>query len=217
MSERLQVGDVLLEVAEWDGVYMNLIPEIIGPYQFDSIPFEEGDVVLDIGAHVGLVSMYLAKLHPEISIFSYEPVPSIYDQLEENIKLNDIRNVIPYQLAVTADGRDLEMKNGRHSAEASAWFTERDDYTYEVKSTTMQKIIEVHALNGVKLLKLDCECAEHEILADNDEWIDLVEYVRGEIHMIPPLAEAGYTVEGTIERVPAEKAVWQIVEGVTVP
>ena len=63
----------------------------------------------------------------------------------------------------------------------------------------------------MKLLKLDCEGVEHEVLADCGEWRDRVEHWRGEIHMIPVLSALGYTVEGTGAVIPDTH--WQIAGG----
>ena len=37
-------------------------------YNFDDINFEPGDVVIDIGANIGIVSIYLAKRYPFLKI-----------------------------------------------------------------------------------------------------------------------------------------------------
>lgn len=42
-------------------------------YGLDAIPFQPGDCVIDIGAHIGLVSMYLAKRWPFLRIHAFEP------------------------------------------------------------------------------------------------------------------------------------------------
>src|SRR5262245_250736 len=47
-------------------------------YGFERIPFEAGDVVIDIGAHVGLVSSYLAKRWPFLRVQAFEPHPTNY-------------------------------------------------------------------------------------------------------------------------------------------
>ncbi len=44
------------------------------PYDFDSINFKEGDVVIDIGGNIGMISIYLAKKFPFLKIYAFEPV-----------------------------------------------------------------------------------------------------------------------------------------------
>ena len=208
---RLEVGLESFEVED-DPIFEQLVSEILGAYEFDSIPFKAGDVVLDIGAHQGIVSMYLAR-HYDVIVHAYEPVPENFAKLKRNLTRNKIATVFPHKLAVSADARYLEMVRGGHSAEASAWFTPNSQERFRARSTTLRQIFEHNDLDRVKLLKLDCEGAEHEILANIGELIDRIDYVRGEIHMIAPLRARGYTVEGTSSIIPAERAEWQVVEG----
>jgi FkbM family methyltransferase len=208
----LQIGDVGIEVGEMDSMFWGLIPELLGPYQLDTIPFKDGDVVLDIGAHKGILAIYMAKRWPGLRIFSFEPEPINFRALEENLKLNKIRNVKAYEQAVTADGREFPMLYGGHSAEASGFYRDGALPSFVAKSTTIKAILGRHRIKQVKLLKLDCEGAEHEILADSDGWADKVEYIRGEIHMIPTLAAEGYTIGDAIQHFPPERSAWQVIE-----
>jgi len=62
---------------------------------------EPGLVVLDIGANLGIYTLHAAKAG--CKVFSYEPTPSIYHLLNENIRLNgftESKLVTTYNLAV---------------------------------------------------------------------------------------------------------------------
>ncbi|WIH87734.1 hypothetical protein [Brachyspira pilosicoli] len=48
---------------------------------FKKIDFKEGDVVLDIGANVGMVSILLVKKFPFLKIYSFEPMKNNYENL----------------------------------------------------------------------------------------------------------------------------------------
>lgn len=211
MSElewQLPVGDELLWVKGEDPMYQAVIPEILHNYDFDQIKFRKGDVMLDIGGHVGLAASYCAVRNPQARIHTYEPVPELYEKLVWGLWKNKIQNVTPHKLAVTCDGRDLKMRRGAHSAEATGFFPSAQHATGEAftaRSTSIPKIMKKHRIRHIRLLKLDCEGAEHEILADSKDWIDKVDYVRGEIHLQDDLRAAGYTLEGTEGMVPAEK------------
>lgn len=50
-------------------------------YGLDAIPFQPGDCVIDIGAHIGLVSMYLARRWPFLRIHAFEPHPINHREL----------------------------------------------------------------------------------------------------------------------------------------
>jgi hypothetical protein len=42
-------------------------------YGLEMVPFQPGDVAIDIGAHIGLVSIYIAKRWPFLRIYAFEP------------------------------------------------------------------------------------------------------------------------------------------------
>jgi FkbM family methyltransferase len=177
----IRVGVLDITVCDTDPVYLQLINEIPGAYTFEGIHFEEGDVMLDIGAHVGLTSIYFAKLFPGIRIYAYEPVLSNYERLLEHIELNGVGNVHPHNLAVTGDGGRREFVTGGHTAGHTAFHDHERD-TFWVESTTIPAILKHHKIKRVKLLKLDCEGAEFEILGTSAGWLHRVDAIRGEIH-----------------------------------
>jgi FkbM family methyltransferase len=61
-----------------------------------------GMIVIDIGANVGYYTLFTAeKVGSNGKVFAFEPEPSRYTLLKENIKLNDYQNVVPVQMAVS--------------------------------------------------------------------------------------------------------------------
>lgn len=49
--------------------------------------------VLDIGANFGWYAMHVGKYKPFAQILSFEPIPSTFKWLNENIELNDFKNI----------------------------------------------------------------------------------------------------------------------------
>lgn len=186
----LHIGGVQIGVVDDDPFYGQVTHEIENTYNFDSIRFRKGDVVLDIGAHVGLVSIYLAKKHRGITVYSYEPVPENFAKLVCHLWLNDLlERVHPLQLAVTADGGNRVMVRGEHHSGGATAFHAFEREPFTVSSTTVPAILEEHNIHRIRLLKLDCEGAEHEILGTAD-WLERVRHIRGEIHSVPTLHDA---------------------------
>ena len=96
----LQVQDIpLLAYDERDSWAVDRIVKEFAQdaYGLDAIDFRPGDVVIDIGAHVGLVSLYLAKRHPYVRIHALEPHPLNYENCVDNLRLNDVaqRRTVP--------------------------------------------------------------------------------------------------------------------------
>ena len=67
-------------------------------YRLRDANFDEGDIVIDVGAHIGLFSIYLAKRWPVLKVFAFEPFPTNYRNCEDNLHLNKVKNVVFHKL-----------------------------------------------------------------------------------------------------------------------
>ncbi len=165
------------------------------PYYIKNINFQDGDTVIDIGGNLGIFSIYLAKQFPGLRIICLEPVPATFENLKKNIKINNITNIIAENLAVTADGRDVEMfllQELPGSAFVDDYIQypsikERFDLSENInkitiKSTTLHHIFEKYNIKSCKLLKIDCEGSEREILESSTEELQKTDYIIGELH-----------------------------------
>ena len=90
-------------------------------YQLGPIDFWPGDVVIDIGGHIGLFSCYLAKKYPFLKILAFEPIPVSYRMFRRNLTLNEVRNIRLYNVAVTSDRRGLVRSFTRISGGTKSW------------------------------------------------------------------------------------------------
>lgn len=166
------------------------MPNEIYDYNFDSIDFKDGDVVIDIGGNIGTVSIYLAKKYPFLKIYAFEPVKQNYENFLKNIELNNINKDIikVFNLAITKDRRDVILTSPFYNSGASNIY---DNYSngivlnndISIKSITFDDIFANNNISKCKLLKIDCEGAEYEILySANIENLKNCEYMRAEFH-----------------------------------
>ena len=159
--------------------------ELQGDTCLETIPFQPGDVVIDIGTHVGLVSMYLAKRWPFLRIDAFEPYPANHENCADNLCLNNVSNVRLFRQAVTADGRSVVLRClPSNTGGATAIFGLPSAGAAEpVDSTTLPAILEGTLAPGqrCRLLKIDCEGMEYEILSQ-PRALDRVDYLAAEFH-----------------------------------
>ncbi|GAB7140419.1 hypothetical protein RsTz2092_03670 [Deferribacterales bacterium RsTz2092] len=150
--------------------------------------FNDGDCIIDIGGNIGTVSMYLAKKHPNIKIYAYEPTKRNYENFLKNIKLNNIPDgiITLFNKAVTKDSRDVHISTMLQNSGGSNIFTPKstsDTSGGDVPSTTLDKIFEENNINKCALLKIDCEGAEYEILYNTKEQhLRKCACILGELH-----------------------------------
>lgn len=63
---------------------------------------QKTDVLFDIGANIGLYSIYAAKKHPGLQVFSFEPESLNFSRLLRNILINGVKEqVMPLNIAVS--------------------------------------------------------------------------------------------------------------------
>ena len=69
-------------------------------YTKRGVAIQDGACVVDVGANIGLFSLFAASAAQNVTVFALEPLPPIYDVLRTNVRLYDFDiNTLPYGLA----------------------------------------------------------------------------------------------------------------------
>ena len=132
----------------------------------------EGDVFFDVGANIGLYSLYAAKLRPSCRVYAFEPESHNFSALCRNALLNGAANLTPCCFPLSnVEGfqwfhvYDLEPGSSLHSLGRPGSF-QRDPAVLRegTLSTTLDALIERHGLPAPTLLKIDVDGIEETIL-----------------------------------------------------
>jgi FkbM family methyltransferase len=147
------------------GIYKEVFHDRV--YSYSNIMIEEGDVVFDVGANVGVFSLFAATVK-DTKVFSFEPHPTNFKVLSENIKINKLVNITPFQvgLAKQNEFRDLiigEIPGGHKVANGNE--TEKHKNILTIETRKIESIMLDEDIEKIDFLKLDCEGAEGEILS----------------------------------------------------
>ena len=121
--------------------------------------------ILDLGAHIGLFSLYASVLNPLVKILTFEPEENNFGSLKKNFKLNKINNVIAKNVAVSSKEGEVVLNLSEDSHNHS--LVQVDDYFIgekKVQCTTLEKIFEKNRVEKCTLIKMDVEGAEFDIL-----------------------------------------------------
>jgi len=178
-------------------------------YEVFGFPLKEGWQIVDIGAAFGEFSVHAAAFSVKNQVYAFEPNPESFRLLEENLALNQLKNLQTFQVAVwSEDGRvAIDMGSGEAlkftTAETSQGEISPDQLPVEAWS--LATLFKNLGLEQVDLLKLDCEGAEYEILMKaRPEVLKRVKRIVMEYHDIPEhqhdklanfLRASGFTVE----------------------
>lgn len=142
----------------------------------------EGDVVFDIGANVGVVSLQLLRDNPHIGkIYAFEPLPSTFAQLSHNLELNGrSRKIVAFNLGLSNKRGSFDFYLPGTS-EAASLQPNRDDYYIQesvdgiltgrekieiikCEVTTLDEFVREQGIDRVDILKIDTEGNEKAIL-----------------------------------------------------
>jgi len=133
---------------------------------------EDDDVLFDVGANVGLYSLYAAKLRPGCRVYAFEPESHSFSSLTRNILVNRLENVTPCSLALS-DRESFELfhvygqepGSALHSLGApSELRSEPPTIRQGTVATTLDRLVFSHGLPHPTLLKIDVDGIEERIL-----------------------------------------------------
>ncbi|TDV49762.1 non-ribosomal peptide synthetase [Actinophytocola oryzae] len=74
--------------AEIDFLYQEIFER--QEYLRHGVTVPAGAVVVDVGAHVGMFSLFAATRAPEVTVYAFEPIPELYRELTLNTALNEV-------------------------------------------------------------------------------------------------------------------------------
>lgn len=133
---------------------------------------KEGATVIDIGAHLGSFSIFVASKIQNIKVLAFEPDPDNFALLKENISINHLEDkVFPFRLALAKQGRRKVRlythpdNLGMHSSTLSSKNLPEDKRKsfIEVKAISLKEIFEENQVSQCGLLKMDCEGCEYSV------------------------------------------------------
>jgi FkbM family methyltransferase len=143
------------------------------------VPVELGTVrnVLDLGANIGLTSVYLARKHESPRILAVEPVASNAELTRSNLAANGIDADVVEAAVAPFDGT-IRFQESVHSNVGHVSADGRP-----VAAVSMPALLQRLGDGGdVDLLKIDIEGAEGELLSESSSWLDRVRCVIIEFH-----------------------------------
>lgn len=124
---------------------------------------KDGNIVFDVGAHVGFYSLLAAEVvGPSGKVFAFEPNQRNFDYLEWHIKHNGYRNTFPFQVAVSNHNGRAYFDEAADSAQGH--LTHNPEGAIGVQSISLDTFIEQKKLPAPTVLKIDVEGAELRVL-----------------------------------------------------
>lgn len=173
----LDFGDATTTFSTIGRTDLEVAREIFVNGEYELPGSAEEMTILDLGAHIGLASIYFAQLFPNARIIAVEADPELIDVLRANV------SGLPVQVVHGAVSAEPGHRRFFRSDDTWANSVERtrdwqDEIT--VPALTLDDICRLADIERISLMKLDIEGAEWELIADGLP--DYVDAAIGEVH-----------------------------------
>jgi FkbM family methyltransferase len=145
----------------------------------DHFNTKQGDIVVDVGAHMGKYTIIASKrVGANGKVIAIEAHPGNYEMLNHNIKLNGLTNVIPLNYAVYSKESKIKLympdEESGYTMHHSVMFNylsskyplqgKDNEKFIEVNANTLDNLLQKNGISQVNWIKIDVEGAEFEVL-----------------------------------------------------
>ncbi|MGD1026987.1 MAG: FkbM family methyltransferase [Candidatus Binatus soli] len=203
---RLKHGDVWFESSPGLGELWPYI-EVYSGREYDSerIRFEPQDVILDLGANIGIFAIRYGKEFPTVPIHCFEPNPRVYKRLVRNLEANGLINAVAVNAAAAECAGMRPFFIGRSTVAGSLIEGGALPPAFYIEVIDLDTYCKAHSITSIGLLKIDVEGAEVAVLEGAQCALKSAKYVIVECHS-PALESsvrtvmAGYNFEATVKR-----------------
>lgn len=163
-------------------------------YSRAGVALRDNAVVIDLGAHIGLFTLFCSKACWNPRIISVEPIPSTFHHLELNCELHDVDAEL-LQAAIGCETGTIALTSYENVSVMSGAFADADEdrktilefldegegsedsenidavvkqrlkyETVEARCITLSDLIDEYGLSRIDLLKIDIEKSEEDAL-----------------------------------------------------
>lgn len=147
----------------WKGIYSSELPNL-------RKLIHEGDYVLDIGANIGEFSVYMGTSFKNLNLFAFEPVTTIRNKFENNVKINSIPKlkIFPFGLSnqkgeLPIYGKTQEKyKDGTYNEGMATIYKNenRKDFIQNIQLEQLDSVLIENNIPKIDFIKMDIEGAE---------------------------------------------------------
>jgi|GEM_PF-1331774 len=124
-------------------------------------------VFIDVGANIGLISLFVSRTFSNsIRIYAFEPLPSTFNILNENIKLNEVNNIIPLRKGLGSSNKNAEIfESNSINRGASSFVKESTNVDgFQTEIIKLDDFVQDESIDSINCIKIDVKGWELEVL-----------------------------------------------------
>lgn len=123
--------------------------------------------ILDVGAHIGVFSVYAKTINPRARVYAFEPEKDNFDLLKRNLDVNRVSDVKTFKIALAEKTEERQLFLGEDNINHSLLpklEENQDSPQISIQAYSLGDFLSQHKILKVGLLKMDIEGGEYEIL-----------------------------------------------------
>lgn len=148
--------------------------------------------IFDIGANIGIVSLWLSEKYPKAEIHAFEPIPANVALLRQNTAHKE--NIVVHPYGLSNERKQTKVYSNSDTNNLGGFSEHRRDNDpqnagnfaladFEIEIRDVRDVIHELDIEGIDLIKIDTEGGEFEIISSIPETIlSRVSWVMGELH-----------------------------------
>jgi len=140
-------------------------------------------LIVDAGAFIGISTRYFSELGSNVHVEAFEPSPTNFDLLAINTK--EISNLTLHNHALTSHGLDVSVYDRGTGAWGHSLISTSNGVSFQelavVGSSRLDDVLAPYE-GCLRVLKLDIEGGELDLLTHAETWMDGFDLVIAELH-----------------------------------
>ncbi|MEH1888456.1 MAG: FkbM family methyltransferase [Nostoc sp.] len=107
-------------------------------YLQHGITLDEGDCIFDVGANIGLFSLFAAQACPKVKIYAFEPIPPVFELLRLNAELYNLDAKV-FNIGLSGETKSAEFTYYPNVSVISGRFADASEEKEVVKSFLLKQ------------------------------------------------------------------------------
>jgi FkbM family methyltransferase len=176
---------------ETELIYQEIFEDEI--YLKYGVTLNDGDCVFDVGANIGLFTLFVCQRAPNAQVYAFEPILPIYEVLHANVKFHGL-NAKLFECGLSNESKTATLNYYPKASAMSGVYSDRNEdervtrtflnnqepnisafadellegrfnhETYRCQLKTLSEVMRENNLEAIDLLKIDVEKSELDVL-----------------------------------------------------
>ena len=189
---RLRLGEDPVDLWFSDGSELAVIWSIFITGEYAALDVADARTIIDLGANIGVTTLWFRSLNPSARIVSVEPDPFTFEKLRLNLARDPLVTCV--NAAITPEAGPVAFSSADESWRSRVGSGSSGALS-EVRGITLDELVASEGIDAIDILKVDIEGMEYSVLPQA-RCLATAGQVIGELH--PELVD--YDVGGFIER-----------------